>query len=278
MRNVILGGAMAFLAFGCSGRKVDMESASPTAPDAINQEKDARIESLTSSLSRAQSRIEELDAKVAALTDKLDATRIAVDNVTGNKPLSTEPVGSARESEPESSHPSPAKAEDSSKIIGKSDGATGAFNKAMTLFRNGKFADSELAFSHFTETFPEHVLAGSAQFYAGESYFMMNEYKLALNEYGKVAQSFGSSPRVASALVRMAHCHEATGNAAEAARIMATAKDLFDGNPSLEWPGASKQGKPHAATEKPTEHHQSHELTAAPIEPAPHEHEEEHGH
>ena len=65
---------------------------------------------------------------------------------------------------------------------------------------------------------------------------MMGEYKLALNEYQKVVSSFGSSPRVASAVVRMSHCYTQIGNGNEAARTMALARETFDGNPSLDWP------------------------------------------
>lgn len=254
---------------GCSGRRVDSD-----APAQQLDEKDQKIENLVSALSRAQSRIEELDAKVSTLTDKLESTRITVDNISGNKPVSTEAVGSARK---ETSHDSdiitpgetaPAKPSApvitgaEAKALLQMDTAINSFNRAMKMLKGGKFADAGLAFSHFTETYPEHVLAGSAQFYSGESYFMMKEYKLALNEYGKVVASFGTSPRVASALVRMAHCYEATGAASEAKRTLALANDMFIGNPSLEWPSPLAQ----ASTEKVNK--LKSDLNAAPMEPA----------
>ena len=272
---------IAFLAWGCSGRKVDMDtSVTATTPNSKDEPprdpKELKIDNLTSALSRAQSRIEELDAKVSALADKVDATRLTVDNVVGNKPIKTESVGSARgDTKIESRSAAKAALEEKKaavrarsaqgKAVSSMDNAISEFNKAMALFRASKFADAELAFTHFTEGYPEHVLAGSGQFYAGESYFMMGEYKLALNEFQKVISSFATSPRVASAMVRMAHCYEAIGNTAEAARTMALAHDLYEGNPSLDWPSA---GKKSSKADMKSESNSGNALNLSPIEPA----------
>ncbi|MBI3543453.1 MAG: tetratricopeptide repeat protein [Deltaproteobacteria bacterium] len=261
-----------------------MESnAAASSEKETHDPKEARIESLTSSLSRAQSKIEELDAKLSALSDKVDATRISVDNISGNKPLKTESVGSAREeskAEVEAERAAVHARIASKKAVATMDSALGEFNRAMSTFKAGKYTDAVLAFNHFTEQYPEHVMAGSAQFYAGESYFMMSEYKLALNEFQKVTTSFSSSPRVSSALVRMSHCYDAIGNTGEAARTMALARDLYEGNPSLDWPAPAgkKTGKPTAPVghssaptgieQKPVAHAAAKpQLDAAPMEP-----------
>ena len=239
------------LTTGCSARRVHGDE------EPVAEDKDQKIETMISALSRAQSRIEELDAKVASLTDKLESTRITVDNIAGNKPVKTEAVGSATAADIE---PKQA-AQNDSKIVLQMDAAVTDFSKAMKLFKGGKYTDAELAFNHFTETYPEHVLAGSAQFYAGESYFMMGEYKLALNEYGKVISSFATSPRVASAMVRLSHCYEASGDATEASRTMTLARELYSGNPSLDWPAPLTQ----AAAQKVNK--LKADLNATPIEP-----------
>ena len=231
----------------CSGRKVENE----LPPE--DTAKDKRIESLTSALSRAQSRIEEMDARLAAISDKVDATRLTVDNLTGgglgSKALKTEPVGAAREHSAKSpglddeqlsnddENPSEERKakQAEGRILLRMDTALTDFIKAMRLFKAGKYTEAELSFNHFTEQYPEHVMAGSAQFYSGESYYMMNEFKLAINEYGKVISTFSSSPRVASAMVRLSQCYEQTGNSGEAARTLTLAHELYKGNPSLDW-------------------------------------------
>lgn len=239
------------LATGCSARKVHGDE-EPTAEDG-----DQKIETMITALSRAQSRIEELDAKVASLTDKLESTRVTVDNISGNKPVKTEAVGSATSDDINPKRSTHVDA----KVVLHMDAALTDFSKAMKLFKSGKYTDSELAFNHFTETYPEHVLAGSAQFYAGESYFMMGEYKLALNEYGKVISSFATSPRVPSAMVRLSHCYEASGETAEAARTMTLARELYSGNPSLDWSPPLAQVSQQKANKLKAD------LQASPIEP-----------
>lgn len=266
----------------CSGRRVDGDvPASSTGSSHENSDlsdKDRKIENLTSALSRAQSRIEELDAKLAALSDKVDSTRLTVDNLSGSKPIKTVAVGSAKsmkDAEPlPSADDEPAEAKHAenaasskmtaaeSKMLLKMDSAISDFLKAMNLFKGGKYADAELGFNHFTEQYPEHVLAGSAQYYAGESYLMMGEYKLAVNEYGKVISSFASSPRVASAMVRLAQCYEHMGNTAESARTMALARDLFEGSPALDAALPSAKGMEKKSAKKA-------DLDASPMEPGP---------
>lgn len=216
-------GIAAILALSaCGGRKHATDApAESLEPPSDSQ----RIENLSAALSRAQSRIEELDAKVAVMSDKLEATKLVTDNLAGNKPLKTQQIGAK---------PAPA-THDMTPPASSSDETAVSFKAAMALFRAGNYPEAELSFNRVAESFPEHVLAGSAQFYAGESYYMMGEYKLATAEYEKVISSFSSSPRVATAMVRLSQCHEAGGNHKEAARFAALAGDLFAGNPSLDW-------------------------------------------
>lgn len=263
--------AALFLA-GCAGRATQSESAPPAEASS-----DQQLENLSAAVSRLQTRLEEIDAKVASLADKTEANRVTLDNLAGNKPLKTEVIGGNAGHAPDHSDDSlaPVPAIPAAIPAGRSrargahkapapeasvahDEAVGAFSKAMHLFKTGKFSDSELAFNQFAESFPDHILAGSAQFYAGESYFMLGEYTLAVNEYGKVISSFASSPRVASAMVRMAQSYEAAGDKTNASRTLVTAKEMFPGNPSLEWPAPAAKGKDSEAAEK---------LEASPIEP-----------
>lgn len=268
----------AILAWGCAGRKVDQDTSVPDKAAAQPRDpRDVKIDSLSDALSRAQSRIEELDAKVSALADKVDATRIAVDNLSGSKAPPTEEVGSARKASPQetlSNEKASLKARAAhDKGLLQMEDAILEFTKAMALFKSGKYADAELGFNHVTEQYPEHVLAGSAQFFAGESYFRMGEYKLALNEFQKVVSSFSSSPRVASAIVRISHCYAAAGNSGEAARTMSLARETFEGNPSLDWPSPARSsaGAAKGASEKGAEKTVDAKLsplTEEPIEPS----------
>ncbi len=253
--------ALLFLFCSCGGKKTTSE---PPPENSDSQ----KIENLNGAMSRAQSRIEEMDAKLSALSDKVEALRITLDNLTGNKPVSSEYLGKAKTeieatelivpkkvSKITRENLHEANATKSNANLTQYNEAILSFKKALDLFKSGKYSEAEPEFHQFTETYPEHVLAGSAQFYDGESYFMMGEYKLALNEYNKVLSSFLSSPRVASAMVRLSHCYSTLGNTKESEQALDLAKNLFDGNPSLDWLQASS---PKKVTTNP--------LTPVPIE------------
>lgn len=232
--------AASFLGAGCSLRQADRgsdaedQSSESTSSESISQEPVDRMTQLAEALSKATARIEELDAKLSALSDKVDAQKIAVDNVVGSHSLKTQAVGELAaqkaETKEEVTETVAETAINDAQVVTK-------FRNAMESFKKGKYSDAVLSFNQVAELYPEHILAGSAQFYAGESYYLMGEYKLALNEFGKVVSAFSESPRVASALVRLSHCYGAIGNNSESLRTAALARDMFFGNPSLEWTG-----------------------------------------
>lgn len=246
-KSIILISCFALLS-GCGGRKV-RNSEEDLTPPSDSQ----KIENLSAALSRAQSRIEELDAKVSSLTDKLDSTKVQLDNVTGNKPLKTQPVGAVVETKVEKPEPKKAAAVVAAHHEEKASNDEGieSFRQAMNVFKAAKYTDAVLAFNRFTENHPESILAGSAQFYAGESYFKLGEYKLAQAEFEKVITTFGSSPRVASSMVRISQCQAALGQNQESLKTASIAKELFKGNPALELSAAAA---PAASTSRPAAH------------------------
>jgi tol-pal system protein YbgF len=78
----------------------------------------------------------------------------------------------------------------------------------MVLFSSGSYSDAILAFSKFIEVYPDHPLAGNAQYYVGESYFKQKEYRLAIEEFDRVLTSYDRSSHVASTLLRMSQAEE----------------------------------------------------------------------
>ena len=204
-----------------------------------------KLDSLASSLSKAQGRIEELEAKLAAMKDTVDNTKTAVENITGSKDINAVGVGENADGVPHLDLPSlkqtGAKAlplrsnENVTTSTGvPQDESVAAFTKAMNLYRRGEFPDSVLAFNHYVEMFPDQVLAGTAQYHAAESYFMMGELKLALPEYKKVVSSFSTSPRVPSALVRISQIHQALGQSNDAQKILTYVKANYPQHPALD--------------------------------------------
>lgn len=196
-----------------------------TKPDTETYEASDTSPKLAEELSKLQSRIEELDAKLAGLSDKLESTKTIVDNIAGVQPTQTvQLTPSLQEVPAASSHAAPNLPPSKGNVIGD-------FRQAMSLYKQGKWSEAQLAFHQVTEQFPDHPFAGSAQFFAGDSYFQMGEYQLAVNDFEKVLQSFSSSPRVASALLKLSQCHEKLGNKQESEKMFKIAQKLFADSP-----------------------------------------------
>ncbi len=62
------------------------------------------------------------------------------------------------------------------------DAAVQHFRQAMLLYRGEKTPEAMLEFAAFVEKYPDHTLAGSAQFYLGDGYLHLKEYRLAIRE------------------------------------------------------------------------------------------------
>jgi tetratricopeptide (TPR) repeat protein len=199
---------------------------------------DEKIAALSDALSKAQIRIEELDARVSSLSDRVD--RVAPVSVIGNAVAPAVETPVAVNSTPSAP---PLK-----EFAGSSELAQ--FSEAMALYNQNKFTEAVLRFHSFTEAHPTHLLAGSARFHAGESYLRLSEHKMAADEFQKVIQQHPSSPRVASAMVRLSQCYKVMGKEQESAKVLSSAYQLFQGNPSLDYslPGKSVADGKSAAT------------------------------
>ena len=112
-------------------------------------------------------RLDALEAKLAAMNDKLDATQHALDNfLTAHSPRMsgvTTPTSEAAGA--------PVAATDENTPGFVQDSAVQLFRKANILFESERYADANLAYANFLEKYPDHPLAGSAQFKIGEGYF-----------------------------------------------------------------------------------------------------------
>lgn len=227
-RNIIiLSLGLTFFLQACAGKK-NKENQEPSL--------EQRVESLNSTVSRQMAKIEELDARLAATSDKLDATKISLDTFIENKSMKTQVIGEKEDTHSKTIAANKIKKDthETNHEIPSIDDITQSFLNGMKSFKTGKYTNAVMEFNRFTEAYPEHILAGSAQYFIGESYFMMNEYKLASIEFEKVMSQFRHSPRVASAMVRLSQCQQKNGKSKEAEQTYALAEEIYSGNPSLD--------------------------------------------
>lgn len=219
----------------CSSKKTTPEANELDVVPSDSQ----RIENLSQTVSRMQSRIEELDAKLTSLNDKLPSSNSTIQSIeTKDNTIKLIPTDAHSKAEPikkklpkKVTSKIPVSKPSSTTMV---DEITASFMKASSLFKDAKYSDAIIEFNKFTENYPDHILAGSAQFYIGESYYQLGEYKLASSEFEKTISVFPSSPRVVNAQLRLAQCMKNLGKPADSEAILANAKKLYSGNPSFE--------------------------------------------
>lgn len=66
-----------------------------------------------------------------------------------------------------------------------------------------QFADAEAGFGTFLNKYPDHSLAGSAQFWLGETYFAQGEFKRAAQNFLQGYKTYPKSRRAADSLLKL---------------------------------------------------------------------------
>jgi tol-pal system protein YbgF len=79
---------------------------------------------------------------------------------------------------------------------------TDAYEKSLTLFRNGRHEEAIAGFRGFLRTQPKPDLAENAQFWIGESHFALRQYEQAILAYQEVIKNFPKGSKVANATLR----------------------------------------------------------------------------
>ncbi|WP_373506206.1 tol-pal system protein YbgF [Aestuariivirga sp.] len=66
-----------------------------------------------------------------------------------------------------------------------------------------QFGDAEAGFSNFLQKYPEHSLAGSAQYWLGETYYAQNDYKRAAQNFLRGYKKYPKSRRAPDSLLKL---------------------------------------------------------------------------
>jgi len=76
------------------------------------------------------------------------------------------------------------------------------YDKALALFRKGKFSEAYREFTRYIEKHPTGKMAPNARFWLGDCYYAQEEYELAILEYQKVIADFATHPKAPAALLK----------------------------------------------------------------------------
>ncbi len=81
------------------------------------------------------------------------------------------------------------------------------YDQAMSLLRQGKFAEASSGFSTFLRTFADSPLASNAQYWLGECYYGERRFQEAIDEFERVFAFYPSSNKVPASLLKIAYAH-----------------------------------------------------------------------
>jgi len=100
------------------------------------------------------------------------------------------------------------------------------FESALTDLRDGNYLLAESLFLSFLMQYPNHQMAGDAQFWLGEAAYGQGKYDLAISEFRKVPDRYPTSGRIPAALLRIGEIQierdDARGGAETLNRLITT--------------------------------------------------------
>lgn len=209
---------------------------SDKAASAANSDVQVKITNWEETVRQVNGRLDELDHKVKNLDEKLD--KINRDMEIRFKILEGRPVPanlSAPAPTPVQTYSAPVAANGAKSAVGdqisgsdlapldgesnqqntsepqdaapvqtiKTTTAEGLYSSAMQAYNNGLYDEAELAFDDILKQFPQHNLAGNAQYWLGEVYTKQNNLNKAKIAFKNGYQNYHNGNKAADSLYRL---------------------------------------------------------------------------
>jgi len=78
------------------------------------------------------------------------------------------------------------------------------YTAALALFSNRDYQQAAVKFQEFVSLYPDHKLAGNAQYWIGECSYSRRRFEEAVEEFAKVEKTYPASPKVPASLYKKA--------------------------------------------------------------------------
>lgn len=90
---------------------------------------------------------------------------------------------------------------------GTAAGAAGAadqvYNDAFKKLQDGDYAGAEKGFKAFVQRYPQHALAGNAQYWLGETFYARRDYQNAMTAFAEGYKAYKASPKGPDNLLKL---------------------------------------------------------------------------
>jgi tol-pal system protein YbgF len=102
-----------------------------------------------------------------------------------------------------------------------------AYEQALNILREGRYADAAQAYRQFLATYPNGRYADNAQYWLAETQYVARQYPQGLEEFTKVVDRYPDSPKVPDALLKLGYIQYEMGNWAEARKHLDAVMQRF---------------------------------------------------
>jgi tol-pal system protein YbgF len=110
-----------------------------------------------------------------------------------------------------------------------SDDDAAAYKKAFDLLKDGKYAESNAAFTQFLSAYPQSALLDNAHYWQGEAHYVGKDFNAALRSFKTVVEKFPDSRKLPDAWLKIGYCQYELKNWKESRdalnRVVQTAAD-----------------------------------------------------
>ena len=100
-------------------------------------------------------------------------------------------------------------------------GSDQLYHDAFKLLQDGDYAGAEKGFKTFVQRYPQHVLAGNAQYWLGETYYARRDYQNAMAAFAEGYKVYKASPKGPDNLLKLGITLAALGRKADACNVFA---------------------------------------------------------
>jgi tol-pal system protein YbgF len=104
---------------------------------------------------------------------------------------------------------------------GNTAGADQMYNDAFRLLQDGDYAGAERGFKTFVQRYPQHVLAGNAEYWLGETYYARRDYQSAMASFAEGYKVYKTSPKGPDNLLKLGITLSALNRKPDACAIFA---------------------------------------------------------
>ena len=191
-------------------------------------------------LRKAVGKIDELEYKIKTLNERLDVMNKDIDmrfKMYEGKPLSGGGMGAAdttpKKFEAPVANGAPAsilggavsKGEDLAPV--KTQSAEDIYKQGMTAINAGNNEEAAQKFTALMTKYPEHKLAGNAQYWLGEAYYAQKDYAKAAVAFGKGLEKYKDGNKGADSLLKLGMSMRELGKKDEACTAFKTLPTEF---------------------------------------------------